>query len=153
MNTSNENLQIRDGMSALEFHLSLINRAHNTLHNDELRDAVLWLLPEIIGDDLIWWHISPVDDEIYLVSIASPWNFSIVFYPENGFIKIQIECSNKDNPEHNIDEIIAFIDFDKNPKEYPAIASLVEKYRQCSLWVDMLAPTSRESQIRNWIGQ
>lgn len=102
-------------------------------HSGELKEAALWLFPEISKDNMLAWNIFEDEDNNFVfASTCHGWTFWICLYKEHGFVKIYIFVQHSSIEKSIIDDGIDFIVFDKVPTEYPLISKTVELYSEFS---------------------
>lgn len=122
-------------VTSLEFHLALLNKAHETMPDAEILEYCMWLIPFISTAEHLWWSIYPSDQGgIELCSGNPEETFIVDFNKEYGFVKLHgyIIFETNGTTEKSDDVIIEFIDTDKVPMEYPGMSEFITKHSAMS---------------------
>jgi hypothetical protein len=119
-------------VTSLEFHLALLNKAHETMPDAEILEYCMWLIPFISTAEHLWWSIYPSDQEgIELCSGNPEETFIVDFHKEYGFVKLHARILHQETDnDHNSakDVTIDFIDVDKVPMEYPGMKEFIAQH-------------------------
>lgn len=148
------NAGVRDNpgrdVTSLEFHLALLNKAHEVVPDAELLEYCMWLIPFISGPGHLWWSIYPSDTNgVQLSSTFEKYVFVFEFHKDHGFVKLTGKCLLTETDEPVIDASIDFIDTDKVPQEYPGIDEIIDFHHTLSLVADEEDPSWRERMINS----
>lgn len=135
-------------MTSLEFHLALLNKAHNIVSDGEIMETCMWLIPFISGPGHVWWSIYPSEHEgIELSSVSSEWVFTFEFHKDHGFVKLTGDCFHVVEPKSHNHTTIDFIDLDKLPQEYPGMSELIDLHKKFSQTQELVDPGWRKRMI------
>lgn len=119
-------------VTSLEFHLALLNKAHETMPDAEILEYCMWLIPFISTKEHVWWSIYPSEQGgIELCSGDADETFIVDFHKEYGFVKLHariLQQSSESFPGPSQDVTIEFIDVDKVPMEYPGMAEFIAEH-------------------------
>lgn len=133
-NGGTANLPERE-ITSLEFHLALLNKAHETVPDTEILEYCMWLIPFITTKGHLWWSIYPSDNGgIELCSGDDEELFIFEFHKKDGFVKLTGKIMQESTTETSLQNLVEsdFIDMDKVPQEYKGVADLLEKHRSMS---------------------
>lgn len=119
-------------VTSLEFHLALLNKAHETMPDAEILEYCMWLIPFISTKDHIWWSIYPSEQNgIELCSGDTDETFIVDFHKEYGFVKMHARILQQNEnviSDPSQDVTIEFIDVDKVPMEYPGMSEFMAEH-------------------------